>query len=199
VNRSAILGLWAFAAALAAASTVRAATVQLDFDGSVGAPYQGFVPAVAPGTTLRYQVRFEDRVSDGDYSDYQAGPGPVTGWADIGTNHYVLDGFRFPFLFSSFTGEKVYSFALTGSGPVTSDGDLFEGIFISHSSISGWAGDGLLGYRRPSVGGGASFGYLLLEGSTRVSAVPLPSTLALLASTLPIVGLGWVRRRRHAA
>jgi hypothetical protein len=171
-----------------------AAPVQLSFTGVTGNPYLGFVPAVPTGTTVRYQVQFEDRFSDGDFSDWRDPLGPVTGWAEIGADRYVLDGDRWRGLYSSFTGEQVVSFALTGSGPLTADGDLFEGIWVAYSNFSGWHGDQGLGYRRPFVGGGASFGYLELQGATTATAVPAPGTLLLALAGLTAISLRSCRR-----
>lgn len=172
---------------------VQAAPVQLSFTGVTGNPYHGFVPAVPTGTAVRYQVQFEDRFSDGDFSDWRDPLGPVTGWAEIGSDRYVLDGDRWRGMVSSFTGERVVGFALTGTGPLTADGDLFEGIFVSYSNFTGWHGDGLLGYRRHYVGVDG-FGYLELQGTTTATAVSAPGTLLLALAGLAVVSRRSCRR-----
>ncbi len=177
-----------------AAPTAQAGPTQIRFSGVAGAPYLGFVPAVAQGTSVQYQVQFEDRFSDGDFSDWRDPIGPVTGWAEIGADRYVLDGDNWRFLASSFTGERTVSFAFTGSGPLTSDGDAFEGFFVSYSNFTGWHADELLGYRRNFPGGGAGFGYLLLSGTTTVTSVPAPGTLLLVA--VAGAALSWRSCRR---
>lgn len=169
---------------LFAASVARADMITIDFSGTTLGRYSGidFTSQVPVGTAVGYSVTFQDRVGDRDLTDWRDSPGPVSGWLRVGGQDYVLGGFRDVFLSTDFDGSYEYSLGFTGTGPALGGGEAFSGLYMAYSSLSGWDGEGLVGYGRTSSGGGTSFGYLGLRGQTTVgpARVPEPSTLALL-------------------
>ena len=138
-------------------------------------------------------MTFQDHVGDGDLIDWRDSAGPVSGWLRVGGQDYVLGGFRDIFLRTNFDGSYEYSLGFTGTGPALGGGESFSGLYMGYSSLSGWDGEGVVGYGRTFAGGGTAFGYLGLTGQTTVgpARVPEPSTLALVL----VAALAAARRR----
>lgn len=174
--------------------------ITIDFSGTTLGRYSDidFTGQVPVGTAVDYSVTFVDRVSDGDLADWRDSPGPVSGWLRVGGQNYVLGGFRDEFLSTNvnFNGSYEYSLGFTGNGPALGGGETFSGLYMAYSSLSGWDGEGLVGYGRSLNGGGTGFGYLGLTGRTAVgpARVPEPSTLALALAAALAVSPAAVRR-----
>lgn len=185
---------------LMAASVARSEMITIDFSGTILGHYSGIdlTGQVPVGTAVDYSVTFQDRVGDGDLSDWRQSPGPVSGRLRVGGQDYGLGGFRDIFLRTNFDGSYEYSLGFTGPGPALGGGEAFSGLYMGYSSLSGWDGAGAVGYGRTFAGGGTAFGYLGLTGRTTVgpARVPEPSTLALVLGAALALSPAAARRRR---
>lgn len=186
------------AALLAGAAAATAAPVTARFDGTVTGYNFGFLdPAGVAldddnpvGTAVSWTLNFDDSFLGLPYSDV-FGPRVATGMVDVGSRRYVLDGMSFFSLLVDFdTGAVLrYNPQVNGTGPTTSDGADFFGLFFSFGPDLGLVGQPQIGFGYSSAFA-TTFGYLLTEGTYSVgptAAVPAPGSLGLALAALGLV------------
>lgn len=178
----------------AACTSAAAAPVTLNYSGSVSGYFNGDLSGFAPtGTVVSLSLTFNDTFSDGSYS-FLDDSGPVNGVLSLGGLTYTFDDYAaWGYYTDNANALLSVGLQVLGAGPAPAGAELF-GLFVNFSLSLAVTEVMRLGF---VVGPGVNFSYVEISGSgqaTPVSAVPLPSTLALLGAAF----LAWPLVRRRA-